>query len=493
MIPRLSVFVLSLLLLVACSGGGKTSNPRVGSEHAALTSALLGVNVDPFNSAPSQQDLDAVGATGVRFELMADGRDLPGLYARYDDVIRKLRDPNDPKGVLLIVDYATVSYDPPMTDDYATKFACAAADIASHYAGQVDVIEVWNEPDMPGHNYLSPEDFARVMRATVKAIKSPGVMPCSSHGNPAMTVITGGLGGPDPLGATDATGKHVDGDGVHHYARDFVAAMGTDWDLVDGFGVHTYTHWPESDDGRKPSNNLGWMLGEFVSIADKMLYVTEWGDPSGQPEMVQQTLSMFADPDQSGLVEHIAQAYLFAWSDNMEPCDNGPPTGAAPDGTPTCADGDSHRKRFGLVGGNGKPTDAWQAFHSGAQTIQGHYGQNAPPPPQPPPPGGDPNAQHAGRVHGTITIQGAPIGGVSISAWGHDWQDYKEVTTGDDGIYMIDGLNAGSQYNIVVNGTADENGSYSATNPDHQVQVRNNVELVAGPDGWHGEDFTLDF
>ena len=38
-----------------------------------------------------------------------------------------------------------------------------------------------------------------------------------------------------------------------------------------------------------------------------------------------------------------------------------------------------------------------------------------------------------------------------------------------------------------------KDGAFETVDGDHGIEVRDNVELVAGPDAWHGENFSLDF
>jgi hypothetical protein len=63
------------------------------------------------------------------------------------------------------------------------------------------------------------------------------------------------------------------------------------------------------------------------------------------------------------------------------------------------------------------------------------------------------------------------------------------------GIYGFTELNAGSQYNIVVNGQFEPSapGGYVALDDAHTIGVRNNVVLESGSHGWHGEDFSLPY
>ena len=109
----------------------------------------------------------------------------------------------------------------------------------------------------------------------------------------------------------------------------------------------------------------------------------------------------------------------------------------------------------------------------------------AEPEPQPPP-------GMTSRLHGRVSAGGAWAAQVTVSAWGHEAGDLHTTTTGDDGIYVIERLDGGSLYNVVVNAAYEEGIGFEVIDAAHAYEVRDNVELVSGPDGWHGENFELE-
>ncbi len=94
----------------------------------------------------------------------------------------------------------------------------------------------------------------------------------------------------------------------------------------------------------------------------------------------------------------------------------------------------------------------------------------------------------ADRLHGTVHMGGAAIGGMQVTAWGHDGGDFHLTTTDGAGIYEFHGLNPYSRYNVVVNGDWN-GGGFDPHDDAYGYRVRDNVDLTAGPDAWHGEDF----
>jgi hypothetical protein len=98
---------------------------------------------------------------------------------------------------------------------------------------------------------------------------------------------------------------------------------------------------------------------------------------------------------------------------------------------------------------------------------------------------------NASRLHGTVEIGGTGAPSIYVSAWGHGG-DFHETYTDALGIYAFEGLDPSALYNLVVNASFTENG-FVAVDSGHEFEVRNNVELVAGPDAWHGENFALSF
>jgi hypothetical protein len=97
------------------------------------------------------------------------------------------------------------------------------------------------------------------------------------------------------------------------------------------------------------------------------------------------------------------------------------------------------------------------------------------------------------RLHGRVSAGDVWAAQITVSAWGHGAGDLHTTTTGDDGIYVIEHLDGGSLYNVVVNATYREGTGFEVIDAAHAYEVRDNVELVSGPDGWHGENFELGY
>ena len=101
--------------------------------------------------------------------------------------------------------------------------------------------------------------------------------------------------------------------------------------------------------------------------------------------------------------------------------------------------------------------------------------------PEPPPPA----ETHTSKLHGHVHVGARSLANVTVTAWGHNGGDLHTTTT--DGAAELD---PGSLYNVVVNARFVD-GELVAIDARHAFEVRDNIELEAGPDGWHGENFPL--
>src|SRR5215470_17105118 len=93
-------------------------------------------------------------------------------------------------------------------------------------------------------------------------------------------------------------------------------------------------------------------------------------------------------------------------------------------------------------------------------------------------------------LHGTVEIGGDGQPGLVVTAWGHTLGDFHETTTDALGIYAFEDLEPDSEYNVVVNAQFGD-GGFTPIDAEHAYEVRDNVVLISGPDGWHGENFQL--
>jgi hypothetical protein len=445
--------------------------------------SLLGINIDPMNpfASPSAAEVAEVGAAQLRIELKVPTRldlspddELAAALAEYDVIVDRYA---PVAGVLLLLDYQTLSrdrYGDWTSDAFRDEFVRRAGLVADHYKNsKVSAFEIWNEEDLCAGDYcpeLPVDTFAWILAGSAKAIHDA---------HPGARVAMGGMG----------SGKW------ESYVSDVIATLGPAWDEVDAVGLHPYTFWPKKV-APEGANILEYQLGRVSSIANKPLWLTEWGDGGSQYEMMQAVFTFFAEQEspEASLVE---AAYLYAWSDTQHG-----------DGT-----------AFGLFDHNGNKKDAeWGLFHDVA--LGGASEE------QPEPGGGgeascgdiaSSNGWEGGlcgsdachgqgqgssdcdvccagtsRLHGTIAASGAGIAGLQVSAWGHEKQDLHVTYTDDAGIYVFEGLNLRSRYNLAVNAAFDpEQGQFVTIDPAHEQAVRDNVSLISGPDGWHGEDFGI--
>jgi len=151
------------------------------------------------------------------------------------------------------------------------------------------------------------------------------------------------------------------------------------------------------------------------------------------------------------------------------------------------------------VGNGAYQRRLWSGFRYYYRPFHEQLAQVAPAPAAPAPqPEPEPTANQDGMtagLHGTVTVAGTPTAGLQVSAWGHDEGDSHLTTTDGGGVYAFRDLRPGSLYNVVVNANfnAEVEGAWQLVDEGHAFAVRNNVSLASGPDGWHGEDFTLEY
>ena len=245
---------------------------------------------------------------------------------------------------------------------------------------------------------------------------------------PGSTVMLGGLGA-----------------GQVAYLRNVRAAIGAGWDSVDAVAVHPYVKWP-SEGGAHGQASMPRFMDSMASAGGKPLVLTEWGIPDGslEPQLVRDFFAFFSQqPDRAGL----SGAFFFGWSDAQDP-------------------------GFGLFTDAGEKKPAWQEFHDAAATLGPRSDGKTP------------------RLHGTVLVAGERARGLQVTAGGHDAGDFHVTTTDALGIFAFTDLDPASQYNVVVNADFTD-GGFRAVDGAHDFDVHNNVDLIAGPDGWHGDNFQL--
>jgi polysaccharide biosynthesis protein PslG len=278
---------LTLALTTAACSSPPTPLPppdlsAVTERFAPATSTLgqaLGIaNQLSFDATARSAQLDRLGALGVhvvrRDFLWQDLEPSRGAFdfAAEDAAV-------DDSGARGFTTIGILAYDttwaapdgdtasPPPPADYAAFVEATAR----HFAGRVDVWEIWNEPNV-GYRFWKPREdgaeYARLLAAAYPAVK---------RGNPNATVVLGGLF------------YHYEGivtDAVTFLEDAFTAdpELGRWFDVL---GLHPYPHYPpqaapESADGREQP--VGLMLARIRALltyygTPQPIYVTEYGWP----------------------------------------------------------------------------------------------------------------------------------------------------------------------------------------------------------------------
>lgn len=452
-----------LLTLAVAYGGctiGEESDPPKAPHRAARASGLFGLNVQADGArADTVSDL---GPKWVRVELVdyststelapAAAASLAGVLGDYH-----ARGMN----VLLIVDYSSYGGNAgwgtsgPCGDWEGWRGAWNARiqHVAEQYGGMIDAWQIWNEPDHPvapcgsgGYNPGIPAgDYGVLLRDAYGAIRA---------GGSNAPVITGGL----------------DSGQVSYVAAAAAAAGGL---YADGVAIHPYGVPPDASWCPNPGEDLncewgtlGGKVDEYHNATGLPVWITEFGIRTNDTLHAASYLAAAytAFESRASVVPH---AFFFCESDAMVP-------------------------PFGLTFTDGSPKpDVYAMYRSLARggEDEGGGGGGGGGGGEEPPPGLTP------RLHGAVEVGGAGIQGLWVSAWGHDSGDFHVVQTDALGIYAFTELNAGSRYNVVVNGQFEPSapGGYVALDGEHAVDVRNNVLLESGPDGWHGENFSLPY
>lgn len=245
---------------------------------ATLGEALGVAKILSFDAATRSGELDRIDALGVRLLrrdfLWADLEPSAGSYdfAAEDAAV----DDSRARGLTTI---GILAYDAPWASPDGDvdsppdpeTFAAFAEATAKHFAGRVDLWEIWNEPNNGVRFWKPREDgaeYARLLAAAYPAVK---------RGNPSATVLLGGL--------------------IYHYegivtdAATFLGdAFTYDPELgrwFDVLALHPYAHYPpqatpEQDDGREQP--VGQMVARTRALlsyygAAKPVWITEDGWP----------------------------------------------------------------------------------------------------------------------------------------------------------------------------------------------------------------------
>ncbi len=198
----------------------------------------------PAERDGAYDDMKAVGATWVRFDLKGDVIDrCDGTYdfAQYDDDVAAAR----ARGIRIVgvLAYTPPCQRPPDQDDKwgpdtaerRESFAARAEAIARRYAGRIAAYEIWNEPNSGccfWRPSSSPANYAALLKATYPRLKAA---------DPDVTVLAGATAPvatsevnhsePDFLEAAYAAGAHgfFDAVSTHPYSRPAMPGEAQDW------------------------------------------------------------------------------------------------------------------------------------------------------------------------------------------------------------------------------------------------------------------------
>jgi Glycosyl hydrolase catalytic core len=448
---------LILLALTACAGDAPDAGPGRGrASSAARGSALYGLNV-PADGGGSATVSD-LGASWVRLELV-DGSTGAALAPHVAQQLSATLDDYHARGVsvLLLVDYSSRGGNAGFGagqgacgdwDGYRAAWLGRLGHVAAQFGERVDAWEIWNEPDQPllacgddGYNPGIPAaEYGTLLRDAYQTIRNAGA---------SAPIVTGGL----------------DSGNVQYIVEGANAAGGL-W--ADGVSIHPYGVVPDTSWCPNPGEDLncdwgtlGGKVDEYTAWTGLPVWITEWGikttDTRHAAAYLADGYAAFAS--RGDLVAH---AFWFCESDAM----------VAP---------------FGLTFADGTPKpDVYATYQALTGGDPGGGGGGDP--------GGGPGV-HTSQLHGTVEAGGSGIEGLWVSAWGKTSGDFHVAFTDALGIYQFTALDPDSGYNLVVNAQFDPSvpGGFAVIDEAHAYDVRNDVELVSGPDGWHGENFQLPF
>ena len=448
---RVALHSSSLLLLAALGGGCIVGEPDTPSRLRAGTPSLYGINAAGDGTASDV--VSDLGARWVRLELV-DHSSGTAMSAPTAERFGTTLDDYRARGinVLVIVDYASLGG----FAGFGTSGACGdwgawrAAWLArvgwaaETFGSKIDAWEIWNEPDHPiaacgaGYNPgIPPAEYGRLLGDARHVIRDAG-----ANG----AIVVGGLDSGN-LGYVHA------------------AAAATGGLQADGIGVHPYGVVPDASWCPNPGEDLvcewgtlGGKIDQYFAASGLPVWITEFGlkteDSQHAAGYVTAAYEVFASKG-----ARVGPAFVFCESDAM----------VAP---------------FGLTYADHSPKpflyDAYKALTGAAAG-------------EPEQPGGgeeQPADALTSKLHGRVHVGTRSLAGIAVTAWGHAAGDFHSTTTDAAGIYELVTLDPKSKYNLVVNGQFVD-GEFVAIDPAHAVVVRDNIELEAGPDGWHGENFPL--
>ncbi len=217
----------------------QTSNPKIGV-HTRLTD-----EVEPWKIKRSFEMVREMGAPWiVEYFPWAYAEPTPGTYDwRHHDLVI---DHATRQGLTVIarLGFVPAWARPPETtplyldDDYLPAFADFAAQFAARYAGQVDQIIIWNEPNLSlewGYAPVDPQRYVTMLRTVYPAIKAA---------NPTVQVLAGALaptlappGSPDGMNDLAYLQALYDGGAANYF---------------DVLAIHAYGWYSDPDEPPAP-------------------------------------------------------------------------------------------------------------------------------------------------------------------------------------------------------------------------------------------------
>jgi hypothetical protein len=433
-------FALSIFAGGCLVGSSDPPAPHHQAVAAVGGSDLYGVNV--ATTGPGGAAVHALGASWARMELV-DGTTSPTLSDDARNQLANALADYHANGirVLVIVDYSTYGGFPGFYDcggvspagdwpSWRDAFVERVRNVSGAFGEQIDAWEVWNEEDQP-------------LLGCGESGYNPGI-PASEYGvllQDTHDAIRSGSQAPVVIGGLDS--------GNVGYVTDASNAAGGL--SADGVGIHPYGVPPLASWCPDPGEDLNCDWGTFASQVNAYnnatglpVWLTEFGvnseDVAHEADYVEGGYRAL-----SALGDRVATGFYFCYSDSMVP-------------------------PFGLTFADGSPKPAYVRYQQLAGAVD--------------------SSGNTPRLHGTVAIGGGGQPGLVVTAWGHDDGDFHQTTTDALGIYAFEDLEPDSEYNVVVNAQFSD-GGFTPIDSSHAYEVRNNVTLVSGPDGWHGEDFQL--
>jgi hypothetical protein len=194
---RVAAVLLGLVLSVVLAPSARAAT---WDSSAIASHAMLYLDAPPGFREAMFREAAATGATSIRVDVpipaIVKDQDGPRSWAALDDIVRLARKYR--MGVVGLI-YGTpwwMARCPKRTEDLdyyecpprrAGPFAALAKEIAARMRGTIDTWQILNEPN---NRYVfagGVQDYARVLIATSRAIRSV---------NPRARIVLGGLGGP---------------------------------------------------------------------------------------------------------------------------------------------------------------------------------------------------------------------------------------------------------------------------------------------------------